>query len=118
MMVMTVLSYGVAIWLFVVGLYGIVTSRNLLHQIISLSVVQASTYVLLLAVGYRAGAAAPVFADIPTSRITVDPIVQALTLTDVVVGATVSALLLAVAVQIHKRTGTLDPEDLRHRPES
>jgi multicomponent Na+:H+ antiporter subunit C len=111
------LPYAVAVWLFVVGLYGIVTSRNLLHQIISLSVVQASTYVLLLAVGFHTGAAAPVFADIPTTRVAVDPVVQALALTDVVVGATVSALLLAVAVQVHKRTGTLDPEALRRRAE-
>jgi multicomponent Na+:H+ antiporter subunit C len=107
------LPYAVAGWLFVVGLYGIVTSRNLIHQIVSLSVVQASTYVLLLAVGFRTEGAAPVFADIPTSRTAVDPIVQALSLTDVVVGATVSALLLAIAVQVHKRTGTLDPEQLR-----
>ena len=114
---MKFLPYAVVIWLFVVGVYGIVTSRNLLHQIISLSVVQASTYVLLLTIGYRTGGAAPVFADIPTSRITVDPIVQALSLTDVVVGAAVSALLLAVAVQVHKRTGSLDPETLRRRPD-
>jgi multicomponent Na+:H+ antiporter subunit C len=113
---MSFLPYAVAIWLFVTGMYGIVTSRNLLHQIISLSVVQASTYVLLLAVGFRSGGAAPVFADIPTSRLAVDPVVQALSLTDVVVGATVTALLLAIAVQIHKRTGSLDPEDLRRRP--
>ena len=110
---MSYLPYAVAGWLFVVGLYGIVTSRNLIHQIVSLSVVQASTYVLLLAVGFRTAGAAPVFADIPTSTQAVDPIVQALSLTDVVVGATVSALLLAIAVQVHKRTGTLDPEQLR-----
>jgi len=114
---MSFLPYVVAAWLFVVGLYGIVTSRNLLHQIISLSVAQASTYVLLLAVGFRSGGAAPVFADIPTSRPAVDPVVQALSLTDVVVGAAVSALLLAVAVQVHKRTGTLDPDELRRRPD-
>jgi len=114
---MNVLPYAVAIWLFVVGVYGIVTSRNLIHQVISLSVVQASTYVLLLCVGYRTGGAAPVFADIPTTRVTVDPLVQALSLTDVVVGAAVSALLLAVVVQVHKQTGSLDPEDLRRRPE-
>jgi multicomponent Na+:H+ antiporter subunit C len=113
---MSFLPYAVAVWLFVVGLYGVVTSRNLLHQIICLSVAQASTYVLLLAIGYRTGGAAPVFADIPTSRPAVDPVVQALSLTDVVVGATVSALLLAVVVQVHKRTGSLDPEDLRRRP--
>ena len=38
---------------------------------------------------------------------------QALSLTDVVLGAAVSALLLALAVQIHKRVGSLDPDDLR-----
>jgi multicomponent Na+:H+ antiporter subunit C len=105
----------VAAWLLIVGLYGVITSRNLIHQIISLSVVQASTYVLLLAIGFRTGGAAPVFADISTRRPAVDPVVQALSLTDVVVGATVSALLLAIAVQVHKRTGTLDPDDLRER---
>ena len=115
---MTFLPYAVAAWLFVVGLYGIVTSRNLVHQVISLSVLQASTYVLLLAVGFRRGAAAPVFADIPANRAAVDPVVQALSLTDVVVGATVTALLLAVVVQVHKRTGSLDPEELRRWPEA
>jgi len=40
-------------------------------------------------------------------------VVQALTLTDVVVGTTVTALLLALSVQAHKRYGTLDPRKLR-----
>jgi multicomponent Na+:H+ antiporter subunit C len=34
-------------------------------------------------------------------------------LTDVVVEATVIALLLSLAVQAHKRTGSLDPDQLR-----
>ena len=114
---MSFLPYAVAILLFVIGLYGVVTSRNLIHQIVSLSVVQASTYVFLLAIGFRTGGAAPVFADIPVSRPAVDPIVQALSPTDVVVGATVTALLLAVSVEVHKRTGTLDPEGLRRAPD-
>ena len=37
---------------------------------------------------------------------------QALALTDVVVEAAVTALLLAIAVQAHKRFGTLDPQEL------
>ncbi|MHB1468237.1 MAG: sodium:proton antiporter [Solirubrobacteraceae bacterium] len=109
---MSVLAYGTAAWLFVVGLYGIVSSRNLIHLIVCLTVVQSSTYVLLLAIGYRSGAAAPIFAEIPTSTPAVDPVVQALTLTDVVVEATVAALLLAFAVQAHKRFHTLDPAEL------
>lgn len=104
--------YAVAVWLFVTGLYGIVTSRNLIHLIICLTVVQSSTYVLLLTVGYHMASGAPVFATVPVGTPAVDPVVQALTLTDVVVEPTVTALLLAVAVQAHKEFGTLDPEEL------
>jgi multicomponent Na+:H+ antiporter subunit C len=106
------LPYAVAVWLLVVGLYGIVTSRNLIHMVVCLSVVQASTYVVLLAIGYRTGATAPIFYEIPVKSRAVDPLVQALTLTDVVVGVTISALLLALSVQVHKRSGTLDPSGL------
>lgn len=109
---MSVLPYAVAVWLLLVGLYGLVSSENLIHMVICLSVVQSSTYVLLLAIGYRSGGAAPIFADIPASSKAVDPVVQALTLTDIVVEATVVALLLALAVQAHKRFGTLNPAEL------
>jgi len=106
------LAYAVAAWLLLIGLYGVVSSRNLLHLILCLSVVQASTYVLLLAIGYRTGAKAPVFADIPLGTPVVDPVVQSLTLTDVVVEATVTALLLALALRAHKRFGTVDPDEI------
>jgi multicomponent Na+:H+ antiporter subunit C len=88
------------------------TSRNLIHMVVCLSVVQSSTYVVLLSIGFRLNATAPIFVDIPVGTRSVDPIVQALTLTDVVIGVTVSALLLALAVQTHKRSGTLDPNGL------
>ena len=109
---MSHLPYAVAAWLLLIGLYGIVSSRNLVHLVICLSVVQSATYVLLLAIGFRSRAAAPVFADIPSSSRAVDPVVQALTLTDIVVEATVVALMLALTVQAHKRLGTLDPDRL------
>ncbi len=110
---MSYLPYAVAAWLLLVGLYGVISSRNLIHLIICVGVIQSSTYVLLLAVGYRTGAAAPIFADIPVGTPVVDPVVQALMLTDVVVEVTVVALLLALAIQVHKRHGTLNPDELR-----
>jgi multicomponent Na+:H+ antiporter subunit C len=105
--------YVIAAWVLVVGLYGVVTSRNLVHLIVSLAVAQSSTYIVLLSIGYKDNGEAPVFADRPPSPRAVDPVVQALTLTDVVVGTTVTAMLLAIAVQAHKRYSTLDPEELR-----
>jgi multicomponent Na+:H+ antiporter subunit C len=39
--------------------------------------------------------------------------VQAMTLTDIVVSATITALLLGLTIQIAKRHGTVDPDELR-----
>ena len=110
---MSFLPFAVAAWLFVIGLFGVVSSSNLVRTIISLTVVQSSTYVLLLGIGYVHGGKAPIFADIPQTSTAVDPTVQVLVLTDIVIEATVTGLLLALAVQAHKRFGSVDPRDLR-----
>jgi multicomponent Na+:H+ antiporter subunit C len=112
---MTIYAYIVAAWLLFVGAFGIVRSRNLIHAVLSLSVSQSGTYVILLAIGYQRNASPPVFGEPATKPTTsvVDPVVQAMALTDIVVSATVTALLLALALQIHKRHGTLDPDELR-----
>ena len=111
---MTFLPYALAAWIFLVGLYGVVTSRHFVHLVICLGVAQSSTYVLLLAVGYRTGKKAPIFTSgVPAKVGAVDPVVQALTLTDIVVGVTVAALLLSLAIDIWKRAGTVDPDEIR-----
>ncbi len=110
---MSSLPFIVAAWLFIVGLYGVVSSRNLVRTVLSLTVVQSSTYLVLLGIGYRAGGRAPIVADIAPSSKLVDPVVQVLVLTDIVIEATVTALLLALVVQAHKRFGSVDPADLR-----
>lgn len=106
-------AYGVAVWILLWGLYGIVTSRHLVHLVGCLAVVQSSTYVLLLAIGYRTGGVAPIFKDVPPATAAVDPVVQALMLTDVVVQATVMALLLALSLEVGKKTATFSPDAIR-----
>lgn len=110
---MSFLPYAVAAWLFVIGLYGIVTSRHLVHLAVCMTVVQSSTYLILLSIGYVRHGSAPIYADIPPVAASVDPVVQALTLTDIVVESTITALILALAVQANKRFGSVDPGRLR-----
>lgn len=110
---MSAIPWLVSLWLLLIGIYGIITSRHLIHMIMCLSVIQSSTYVLLLSVGYRTGGIAPIFTGHRIGLRAVDPVVQALALTDIVVGATVTALLLAMAIQVWKRRDTLDPGRLR-----
>ena len=112
---MSVYAYCVAGWVLLIGSFGIVRSRNLIQTVVCFSVAQSGTYLLLLAVGYERGGVPPIFSGpgTPAPKHVVDPVVQAMTLTDIVVSATVTALLLSLAIQIHKRTGTLDPDQLR-----
>jgi multicomponent Na+:H+ antiporter subunit C len=109
---LSVLPYLLAAWIFLVGLYGIVSSRNLIHITVCVSVCQSSTYVLLLAIGYRTHGTAPIFADVPTTRRVVDPVVQALVLTDIVVAVAVAALLLSLALKVHDHHDSLDPSEI------
>ena len=108
---MSYLPYAVAAWICLVGIAGIATSKNLIHLAICLTVTQSSSYVLLLAIGYRTKATAPIFNDIP-QRKAVDPVVQALTLTDIVVSVAVIALILALALDAHRLSGTVDPDHI------
>jgi multicomponent Na+:H+ antiporter subunit C len=109
---MTVAPYVLAAYLILLGIAGMATSRNLVHAVVCLSICQSGTYVLLIGVGLRRGGTAPVFGDASVHVRVVDPVVQALVLTDIVVGAAVTSLLLAIALQVHKRAGTSDPDRL------
>lgn len=110
---MTFYPYMVAGLLFVAGLVGVVRSRSYIHLAVCLSVMQSSTYVLLLAIGYRRGTSPPITKGQPPGTLLSDPVVQALTLTDIVVSVVVLALVVALALQAHRHAGTVDPEQMR-----
>jgi multicomponent Na+:H+ antiporter subunit C len=107
-----VLPFVVAAWVFGIGVYGAIISRNLIHLALCLTVAQSSTYVLLLSIGYRHHAGAPIFKGVKLGTPAVDPVVQSLTLTDVVVSVTVIALILALSLDVHRQSGSIDPDEL------
>jgi multicomponent Na+:H+ antiporter subunit C len=106
------LPYAVAAWICLVGLFGVATSRNLIHLAVCLTVTQSSSYVFLLSIGYVKHGKAPIFKGVKLGTPAVDPVVQALTLTDVVVSVAVIALILALALDAHRLAGTIDPDGL------
>ena len=109
---MSYLPFAVAAWICLVGIAGIATSRNLIHLAICLTVTQSSSYVLLLSVGYVKHGGAPIFKGTKLGIPAVDPVVQALALTDIVVSVAVVALILALALDAHRLSGTVDPDGL------
>jgi multicomponent Na+:H+ antiporter subunit C len=109
----SIYPYLVSGVLFLAGLYGVATSRNYIHLAVCLTVAQSSTYVLLISIGYLRDGQAPITQGRAPGKPFVDPIVQALTLTDIVVSVVVLALVLSLAMLAHRTRGTVDPDRMR-----
>jgi multicomponent Na+:H+ antiporter subunit C len=106
---MSFLPYMAAFYLLCIGLYGIVSSRSLIHTAFCLFILQSSTYVLLIAIGFVHHGRPPVFMPGRPALPAVDPVVQALVLTDIIISAAVTGLLIALTLENYKRTGSINP---------
>jgi multicomponent Na+:H+ antiporter subunit C len=113
---MFAINYFAAILLFLMGLYGLVKEKNVVRMILNLGLMESATYLFLIALGYRAGGTAPIFYEanmVPGETTAVDPIVQALTLTSIVIGVVTLAMALALVIQLARHYRTLDAERMR-----
>ena len=91
---------------FAVGLYGIVTHRDMIKICISLSVMESAVVMLFVTLAYRPGATAPILDEAAVAY--VDPVLHALSLTAIVIGAGVLSVALALTVIVYRRHGTTD----------
>jgi len=109
--------YSLCLLLILVGLYGVVSSRQTLRIVISLLIVSHGIHLLLLLIGYREGGKPPI-QDVGESAAafaaaSVDPVPQALVLTSIVIGLGVLALMVALCVRLYERYGTFDVTEIR-----
>ena len=109
--------YSLCLLLILVGLYGVVVSRQTLKIVVSLLIMNHGVHLLLLLIGYRQGGSPPIVD--PGSVISefangaVDPLPQALVLTSIVIGLGALALMVALCVRLYERYGTFDVTEIR-----
>jgi multicomponent Na+:H+ antiporter subunit C len=109
-----ILSIG-AFGLIAIGLLGMVISSNLFRMVLALVIAEAGANLLLVLVGYRGDAVAPILGPYAADMPMVDPVPQVLVLTAIVIGVGVQALAVAALVRIYQLYGTLDVRKLRER---
>ena len=105
--------YFLCFLLFLIGLYCIVTKKNLLKIIIGLVIVEYAVNLFLVLLGYKTGGHDPIINLAAPDWIYVDPLPQALVLTSIVIGLAVLALVVAIAMRIYERYGTFDITQIR-----
>ena len=104
------LPYLMSLVLFLVGLFAVLSRKNLLKIIVGLSISEYAANLFLILVGYRTGGHAPIFSpgeSIDPSAM-VDPLPQALVLTSIVIGLGTTTLAAALAVRHALHHGTLE----------
>jgi multicomponent Na+:H+ antiporter subunit C len=116
-----VLPYVACILLAGVGLYAVTVKKNLIKVIIGVVIIHNAVNLFLVLLGYRNPASGEAVAPIVTHQLSgsvlvqrsVDPVPQALILTAIVIGLSVVALMVVMAIRLHEKYGTFDLTEIR-----
>jgi multicomponent Na+:H+ antiporter subunit C len=105
--------YLLCIALFLIGLYGVVSKRNLIKMVIGIAIMEYSINLFLILIGYVKGGTAPILSADGVKRVFVDPLPQAMVLTAIVIGLATTALLLAIAIRLYRKYNTFDIREIK-----
>jgi len=115
------IPFFAVIILIAVGMYAVIFRRNLIKIAIGITIVESAVNLFLITLGYREGGVAPIYTNLPANVVIpggmVLPVPQALTLTSIVIGVAVLALMLSFIIRIYQYYGTLDSKKVRRLKE-
>ncbi len=106
------LPYFAVIGLILVGLYALIFKRNLIKMVIGITLIEGGVNLFLITLGFREDSTAPIYTTSPGGIMSL-PVPQALTLTSIVFGVAVLALMLSLVIQIYRHYKTLDSNKIR-----
>ena len=101
------IPYIAVVALILIGLYAVLFRRNLIKMVIGITLIECGVNLFLITLGYREGSIAPIYTSSPGGIMSL-PVPQALTLTSIVIGVAVLALMLSLVIHLYRHYGTLD----------
>jgi multicomponent Na+:H+ antiporter subunit C len=99
--------------LILIGLYAIITKRNLIKIAIGFCIIEYGINLLFAFIGFKKNALAPIITNLDAPKNFVDPIPQALVLTSIVIGLGTTAVLLAMIIRIYEKYKTFDIGEIK-----
>ena len=105
-----------ALLLFGIGFTQLLLDKNLIKKIIGFSMMDSGIYLFLASYGYIESRLAPVYENgVTEAAAYVNPLPAGLVLTGIVVGVSVTAIMLGLAVRLYQRYHTLDVDEIAER---
>jgi multicomponent Na+:H+ antiporter subunit C len=108
-------NYIISILIFVIALFGIIISKNLIKKLVCLGIFQTSILLFYITLAYIEGGVAPVLKCLDLKlcpEIIINPLPHVLMLTAIVVGVAILAVGLALVVLIKKEFNTIEHDEL------
>lgn len=102
--------------LVLIGLYAVILKRNLIKIVIGITLIESGVNLFLITLAFRQDSIAPIYRGFE-SRLMSLPVPHALTLTSIVIGVAVLALMLSLVVHIYRHYGTLDARKIGREEE-
>ena len=110
---------SVSLVLFFIGLYGTIARRNILKTIISLSIMQVAIILFFISMNENVDTAPILRQGVPSAELVyADPVPQALMITAVVIGVSVTALCLTLFISLYHKYGTTNWIKVKSRREN
>ncbi|MCB4790877.1 MAG: sodium:proton antiporter [Elusimicrobia bacterium] len=107
------LLYFLAFILFSVGVFGLLSRRNLIKIIISVAIMEYAVNLFFVLIGYKQNGVLPILAKNGQTAQMVDPLPQAMVLTTIVIGLSLIILMVSIAIRIYEKYGTFDLTKIR-----
>lgn len=100
--------YMLCLVLFLVGLYCVLRKRNIIKIIIGIGIMEYAVNLFFILIGYVKEGRSPIYAHDGAAVKMVDPLPQVIVLTSIVLGLSVTLLLVSLAIKIYEKYGTFD----------
>ena len=103
-----------ALAMFFLGMYGLFVSKNVIKSIVFVTVLELAVVMYWLGLGYRAGIAPPIqeFLDGDLAYVA-DPLPQALMITAIIIGMSVTAANIVMLVTLVRKLKTTEWDKLK-----
>jgi len=109
-----------AVVMFFIAFYGLITSRNILKSVVFVVIMEVAAIMFFLGIGYRAGIRAPIGPSLEGLGVgqyvyVADPFPQALMITAIVIGLSVTTVMLVMTITMIREYETTDWDTIKER---
>lgn len=105
-----------AVAMFFISFYGLVVSKNMIKSVAFIITMEVAAIMFFLSIGYRSGIIAPIgpeLAMLESFEYVADPFPQALMITAIVIGLSVTTILLVMTITITREFQTTDWDTIK-----